>query len=211
MSHYIKCILSFLFVILFLVTVPAYPQGTIPVKQETILTFAHDFLQVFYPELFDKNHRISLCVTTPGDDQWIELAGVYFAATPANLNPLEGLISSHPQTPVHVLLGGSIWLPPKQYGRVQELHAYSEVVHQQQLDDVRRLVASHSDWTETQIANALKQAGARFGPNDQETFVSSLPLHKAERFLGTLKITSVKFAYPTVILMDGLLYLHLNG
>ena len=158
MSHYTRFVLTgCLLAAVLLVSAPASPQTSIPVKQETILTFAHDLLQVFYPELFDKNHRVSLCVTTPGDDTWIELAGVYFVVTSANVNPLPNLISPRPVMTAPIVLGGSIWLPAMEYGRVQELHAYSNAIHQQQLDDVRRLVASHSDWTNGQMANALKK------------------------------------------------------
>lgn len=133
----------------------------------------------------------------PGDDTWIELSGVYFTVTSANVYPLYKLISPDPVMTDPIILGGSIWLPPMEYGRVQELHAYSEAVHQEQLDDVRRLVATHSDWTEVQMASALKQAGARYAPQDKEAFVSSLPLNKTERFLGILRITSIEFSYPS--------------
>jgi hypothetical protein len=173
-------------------------QQNPPVSQVTILTFAHDLLQVFYPELFDKKHRVTLCVTAPGDDAWLELAGVYFTVTQADVNPLQKLIDSHPQTTDHVILGGSIWLPLIEYGRVQTLVAHSDAVHEQQLEDVRQMVASHSEWSDTQISNALKQAGARFGPTEKEAFVNSLPLNRAERFFGRkIKITSVEFRYPS--------------
>jgi hypothetical protein len=73
MSHYIKSVLTAsLLAAALLVSEPASPQTHVPVKQETILTFAHDLLQVFYPELFDKNHRVTLCVTAPGDDTLLE-------------------------------------------------------------------------------------------------------------------------------------------
>jgi hypothetical protein len=174
----------------------ALPQERIPVSQETILTFAHDLLQVFYPELFNKNHRVSFCVTTPGDNPWVEIPGVYFTVTPADVNPLQKLISPHPETTDHILLGGLIWLPPMQYGRVQELRAYSDAVHEQQLDALRNLVESHPEWSDAQAADALKKAGARFGPSDKEAFINSLPFSKTERFLGRLKIESVDFEYP---------------
>jgi hypothetical protein len=198
MSHSIKtkvCCLSLFATLLFSCTF-GYSQVNIPAKQETILTFAHDFLQVFYPELFDKEHRITLAVTTPGNDAWLELGGVFFTVTSANVSPVNKLISPDPETTDHVILGGSFWLPPIEYGRVRELHAYSDAVHQRQREQLHDLVASHPEWSNTQIANALKQAGARFGPDDKEAFVKSLPLNKAERFLGKIKITSVEFDYP---------------
>ena len=119
------------------------------------------------------------------------------------MSPVNKLISSDPQTTDHVILGASFWLPPIEYGRVHEFHAYSDAVHQQQRDLLHHLVASHAEWSNTQIANALKQAGARFGPDDKEAFVKSLPLNKVERFLGKIKITSVEFDYPVVIKMAG--------
>jgi hypothetical protein len=76
------------------------------------------------------------------------------------------------------------------------MHANSDAVHEQQREALHHLVASHPDWSNAQIANALKQAGAQFGPEDKEAFVNSLPLNKAERFLGKIKITSVQFEYP---------------
>ncbi len=187
---------TFLLTALLLTGTSAFAQTNIPVKQETILTFAHDLLQVFYPEVLDKNHRLSLCIVAPGDFPWIEIGGVYFTVTEGKVNPLEQLISSHPVTTAPIILGGSMWLPPKAYGRVQELQANSDAVHEQQLQDLRYVIASHADWSETQITNAVKQAGARYAPDAQEAFVNSLPLNKAERFLGILKITSVKFEYP---------------
>jgi hypothetical protein len=87
MSHYIKSVLTAsLLAAALLVSEPASPQTHVPVKQETILTFAHDLLQVFYPELFDKNHRVTLCVTAPGDDTLLEttLGSNY----PASISPL---------------------------------------------------------------------------------------------------------------------------
>jgi hypothetical protein len=135
---------SFLTVMLF-APLPSFPQTNIPVKQETILTFAHDVLQIFYPELLDKNHRLSLCVTAPGDSKWLELGGAYFTVTPERVVPLEKLISSRPQTTDHVVLGGYIWLTLREYGRVQELRANSDAVHERELEDLRRLVASHPE------------------------------------------------------------------
>lgn len=161
-----------------------------------MLNYVHDFLKVFYPELFDKRYRVTLCASAPGDDDWHVISGVYFVVTPADVYPLHKLIISSPQTTDHILLGGSIWLPPHQYGRVMEVHAFSGTVHEQQLEKLRQLVESHPGWSEMEVAGALKKAGAQFGPSEKEAFVNALPLSNAERFLGQLKIISVEFDYP---------------
>jgi hypothetical protein len=44
-----------------------------------------------------------------------------------------------------------------------------------------------------QALNPLKEAGARFGPDDKAAFVSAINLRKAERFLGALEVSSVEF------------------
>ena len=66
-------------------------------------------------------------------------------------------------------------------------------IHEQQLDDLRRLVSAHPEWNKVQISSALRQAGAHYGPDNQEAFLHSLPLDKVERFLGKLTINSVEF------------------
>jgi hypothetical protein len=175
---------------------PPFAQDDVPVSQRTTLTYAHDFLKVFYPELFDKKYRVTLCASAPGDNDWLVLGGVFFVVTPADIYPLHKLIVSSPQSVDHILLGGSIWLPPHQYGRVMEVHAFSTAVHEQQLEKMRLLLESHPGWSEAQMVSALKQAGAQFGPDDKDAFVNSLPLAKAEAFLGHLKIISVEFNYP---------------
>jgi hypothetical protein len=47
-----------------------------------------------------------------------------------------------------------------------------------------------------QALNPLKEAGAGFGPDDKTSFISTLNLRKAERFLGVLKVTSLQFKHP---------------
>ena len=59
-------------------------QRNLPITQETVLTFVHDFLQVFYPELITKGHRLKLSVLHPADDSWQVISGVYFTVLPAH-------------------------------------------------------------------------------------------------------------------------------
>jgi len=189
---------------IFLVCVLAVPttfaQQNPPVNQETVLTFVHDLLQVFYPELISKGHRLQLSVLHPADSSWREISGVYFTVFPEN-PPGYGLplymngkrIPESRPDPNTVLLDGSVWLPPRKEGsRLQDLFA-PKGANEQKLQTLRKLVESHGEWSDSKIVSALKQAGARFGPDDKDAFISSLPFDKTERFLGHIKITSVEF------------------
>src|SRR5580704_4801839 len=165
----------------------APPQGT----QETVLTFIHDFLQVFYPDVIAKGNQLVLCVSHPADATWREISGVYFKVAPFSTeepNPLTDLNGTS------TLLGGSFWLTPqKQYGRIFRMLAFSDLVHEKQLNAVRKLVETHPGWSEPQVIQALKAAGVRYGPQEKQEFLSSLHLDKAERFLGKLTIKTVDF------------------
>lgn len=79
---------------------------------------------------------------------------------------------------------------------MQELRAYSEAVHEQQLEKLRQMMESHPEWSTVQIAGAVKEAGAHFAPDEKDAFANSLPFNKTERFLGRLKISSIEFKYP---------------
>jgi hypothetical protein len=177
-----------------------FAQQNPPVSQETVLTFVHDFLQVFYPELISKGHRLKLSVLHPADSSWREISGVYFTVTPESPPdygvPLSQNGKMVPETrpdPKTVLLDGNIWLPPLEHGsRIQQV-VVSESPHREKLEILCKLVRLHPEWTESQAVSALKQAGARFGPDDKEAFINSLPFDKTEKFLGRLKISSVDF------------------
>ena len=84
-----------------------------------------------------------------------------------------------------------MWVPfPQQHGRIAEVVALHGA-HTEKMESLKWLVQTNPHWTKEQVVAALKQAGARFGPNDEKEFLTSLPLARAERFLGRLKIISV--------------------
>ena len=176
-------------------------QQNPPISQETVLTFVHDFLQVFYPELLSKGHRLELSVVHPAEDSWREISGVYFTVMPevppdygfrGNLNGQP--IPEDRPNPSSILLSGDVWLPPIEHGsRIEQVDTSSGGANERKLTILRELVQSHPEWSDAQAIGALKQAGARFGPDEKQSLINSLPLGKAERFLGALKITSVEF------------------
>jgi hypothetical protein len=64
-------------------------------------------------------------------------------------------------------------------------------------DRVRKFeqeVDGHPEWSEDQILARLKAAGAKFGPNDREEFLRTLPLKKLEPLVGHLEVTGDVFS-----------------
>ena len=47
--------------------------------------------------------------------------------------------------------------------------------------------------TDSQIAAAIKQSGAKYGPDDKTQFIKDLPLRRLEPFLGSLELISITF------------------
>lgn len=181
----------------------AFSRQSPPVDQDTVLTFVHDFLQIFYPELLSKGHRLKLSVLHPADSSWREISGVYFTVTPEQ-SPDSGVQAHSDEIPKPevspnpdgVLLDGRIWLPPRKYGRIQEVVITGYPGRARKIRDVRQELESQPDRSEGEVEAAFKHVGARFGPLDKEAFVRSLPFDRTERFLGQLKVNSVEFREP---------------
>lgn len=97
--------------------------------------------------------------------------------------------------PNTVLLDGSVWLPPLKHGcRIQQVT--STGVHTQKLDDLLKQFKSHPEWSNKELVDVLKKRGARFGPDQKQALLDSVPWEKAEKFLGTLKVTDTWFQLP---------------
>ena len=54
-------------------------------------------------------------------------------------------------------------------------------------------VDEHPEWSEQQIVEKLKSAGAKFGPNDREELLRALPLKELEPLTGRLEVTGDVF------------------
>jgi hypothetical protein len=67
------------------------------------------------------------------------------------------------------------------------------VGNQNAYGEVSKLADEHPEFSSNQVAEAMKQAGAKFGPNDKKDFVNNLPIAILERFLGKIRLISVEF------------------
>src|SRR4051812_21235431 len=65
-----------------LVNINGFAQSPPPGNQDTVLTFVHDLLRAFFPDILVKGNQLILGVSHPADASWREIAGVYFKAAP---------------------------------------------------------------------------------------------------------------------------------
>lgn len=62
-----------------------------------------------------------------------------------------------------------------------------------QVERTRNLVNSHPEWDDARILKELKEAGARYTPDQKDAFMKSLPLGPLQTLLGRIQITRVEF------------------
>jgi len=57
-------------------------------------------------------------------------------------------------------------------------------------------VNKHPEWSEARILTALRDAGAKYGPDHKAEFLRALPLDALKPFVGQLELVSADFALP---------------
>jgi hypothetical protein len=167
--------------------------------QDTILTRARDFLQAFYPELFGKDLLLNLYTSQSIDHSWRQIYGIRFDVKPYDPQsermrnpPFDARSGKRLPAPDNsALLEGLIWF--NQGGWLHEMGVGGPIVHAEQNETIHKLVESHPEWSEVQACEALKEAGAHYGPGDKKELIKRIQLEKLERFLGHCTVKSVEF------------------
>jgi len=54
-------------------------------------------------------------------------------------------------------------------------------------------VDENPEWSEARVLTALKDAGAKFGPDHKAEFLRALPIEELKPFVGKLEVVSVEF------------------
>jgi hypothetical protein len=170
-------------------------------RNEDAFTITQDVLRAFYPEVFGNRWHAQFTAGKPVDDVWTQFRGAHLKVTRygpgMSSNPVydakTGKMAAPPDNPT--FLEGLTWIDDQ--ARILQVHFEGDLAASTQRDVLRKLVESHPEWSEQQEVEALKKAGASFGPGDKEPFVNSLHLERAEQSLGRLKIISVDFLLPS--------------
>lgn len=66
-----------------------------------------------------------------------------------------------------------------------------DVVTDSKRDAFKGLLKRHPKWSRAQKVTALKEAGARYGPNDRAAFLKEVPIRQLQEFLGPFQVDSV--------------------
>jgi len=61
------------------------------------------------------------------------------------------------------------------------------------LDKLTKEINEHPEWSDARVVEALKAAGAKYGPDDRAAFLRALPLKELEPFTGRLEVVSARF------------------
>jgi hypothetical protein len=155
---------------------------------------AHRFVAALYPELEGKKLVIGYRATFDFDSD-TEACPNEFAVdvTPAPRPPIAGYISTGPKKrSPDVDLRAGFWLDKK--GRIWMYTADGTwPLNSEKNKAISEIVDSHPQWTDKQVIDQLKAAGARFGPDDKEALLNQLPIERLTPFLGRLRITTAEF------------------
>lgn len=148
------------------------------------LATTQEFLRSLYPELRNKTYVMNVSASTPFDSNWTFMSDLDVSIGPSDPRSGNGYWRKAE------VLGGLF-----QFRREDGLNAvkirYASL--QLKLDAIRVQVNSHQQWSDRQVVAALKNAGARFGPNDKDALQKVLPLDALEPFIGKLNVDSTVF------------------
>ena len=173
---------------------PSWGQDHPVDAREYHLKFAYDFLREAYPEIHN-NEILNLFLRQHFGAPWPDNYELNFEVT--RLDPEQ---LSHPvndaktgqRLPIpenSIVLAGTFLFDDS--GQLESM--WTNSLDNKQYQSIRDLVQSHRDWSEADASQALKDAGAHYGPGETDALVQSIHLERFDGLLGQLKIVSVEF------------------
>ncbi len=196
---------SFIAVLLFTLAVSSSPLTLENAQMRPLslgknpFTMTQDLLKAFYPEAFGNKWQVNFSASQPVDDDvWGNFSGCEFEvkrfSSGVSFSPVWDESTHKFRTPPEntIFLEGSSWIGA--HGEVIRFLAKGDLARSQQNESIRKLVESHPEWSEDRAIQALKEAGARYGPDAKQLFIDSLRLTHADIALGNLEINKAEFA-----------------
>ncbi|MBS1867868.1 MAG: hypothetical protein JSS69_18300 [Acidobacteria bacterium] len=173
-------------------------NAQVPNDQPTPISGARDFLGVVYPELAGRDFFLSFSLMQGLDGSWRRLYKIdfdimrYHPASSIMVNPsTDAKTGKRLSPPKNTILKGDILFDSK--GWLHAFEAVGDAAQTKQYDSLVELVDAHPKWSDADAVQALKQAGARFGPAEKVAFLRTFQLEKFEHFMGKLERKSAEF------------------
>ena len=165
-----------------------------PDLREHHLRFAYDFLRAAYPDGMG-GETLNFCVRQHIGAAWPDNYQIDF-----NIQRFDPEKLSHSMN--DATTGQRLAVPDNptilegmyQFDDEGQLEfVWTNIMGSERYTSTLGRVQSHREWSEKDAAKALKDAGARYDPDEKDRLVQSIHLKRFEKFLGTLKIASVEF------------------
>ena len=156
---------------------------------------AQKFLQTLYPETKGKGYTVLFSVGGSYDPAWTHLPRLEVSLLETNYTPSAQLLMGEEARKYKPLDPKLIaYFDFDKDSRIEGVTvAGDSLVNDTRYTRISQLVNAHRNWSDGQVVRALKDAGAEYGPEDNENFLASLPQKDLESLLGGLTIQSVEF------------------
>lgn len=178
------------------------------------LKVATEFLRTFYPELNGKNYFLDLETSLYYDQAGDPFGGLLWLTISELPKGYEDVVRPCPPgtTPTRKVLGGGFiggtcpekGIPPQQFlSAVFHFDAEGHLVtfsaggpattNPSARETFAKARPTTRPMTGAELIAAFKSSGGKYGPDDKEELIKSLPLTKLEHFLGKLTLIFVEF------------------
>jgi DNA (cytosine-5)-methyltransferase 1 len=165
-----------------------------PVRgQLSALEITRKFLRALYPELADKQYAMCASTFAQFDQGWPFIPFLDVTVGRGSCDPSKDGSFGVPQdTELRKVLSGRFEFDAN--GLLVDVFVQSDsLLSRTDNERIRKVVDMHQDWSDQQVADALKSAGAKFGPDDRKALTEKIPVNALEPFIGKFQIESSEF------------------
>lgn len=154
---------------------------------------AKRLLNVFYPQFHGKDATLNLWTKTSFDEQGP--LGTFQTSISLPVPTKPGVATGEPpEMEDHVTAFFQISPGPD---GILNMQSIGRDVNQDSVKKLDELVASHPEWSDSQVISAVESSGAKYPPSRKQDLIRSLPLRELEPFVGRIRIDSVTFDLRT--------------
>lgn len=176
--------------------------GSIPCRCQAVdgsnsryFSTAQAFLKAVYPGLANKGYVMSVNAFRAFDTDWVDMPPFDVEVGPTEKGHTD-LVGGRDRRPAQMVKRKPVLTASFDFDQrgLVEVHVQSDTVTlDSENEQMRQVVNVHQGWSDQQVAAALKQAGARFGPEQRESVLKGLPTEELKPFIGDLQVDSSEF------------------